>query len=74
VTPDGREIKGVTLNEDQFTLQMMDTAEHVHLFEKDKVRSIQETRESLMPIYNPTILSDPDLDDIIAFLLGVGTK
>ena len=74
VTPDGREIKGVTLNEDQFSLQMMDTAEHVHLFEKDKVRSIQETRESLMPIYNLTILSDPDLDDIIAFLLGVGTK
>ena len=74
VTPDGHEIKGVTLNEDQFSLQMMDTAEHIHLFEKDKLLSIQKSRDSLMPIYNPTILSDPDLDDIIAFLLSVGTK
>jgi len=74
VTPDGHEIKGVTLNEDQFSLQMMDTAEHIHLFEKDKLRSIQKSRDSLMPVYNPTILSDSDLDDIIAYLLSVGAK
>src|SRR5579863_10331758 len=74
VTPHGHEIKGVTLNEDQFSLQMMDTAEHIHLFEKDKLRSIQESRDSLMPVYNPTILSDVDLDDIVAYLLSVGTK
>src|SRR5580704_14520829 len=74
VTPDGHEIKGVTLNEDQFSLQMMDTAEHIHLLEKDKLLSIQKSRDSMMPIYNPTILSDPDLDDIIAFLLSVGAK
>jgi cytochrome c oxidase cbb3-type subunit III len=59
-TPDGHEIKGVTLNEDQFSLQMMDTAEHIHLFEKDKLLSIEKSRESLMPVYNPTILSDED--------------
>jgi cytochrome c oxidase cbb3-type subunit 3 len=74
VTPDGHEIKGVTLNEDQFSLQMMDTAEHIHLFEKDKLRSIQKSRDSLMPVYNPTILSDSDLDDIVAYLLSVGAK
>jgi cytochrome c oxidase cbb3-type subunit III len=74
VTPDGHEIKGVTLNEDQFSLQMMDTAEHIHLFEKDKLRSIQKSRDSLMPVYNPTILSDADLNDIIAYLLSVGAK
>src|SRR5580692_2125479 len=74
VTPDGHEIKGVTLNEDQFSLQMMDTAEHIHLFEKDKLRSMHKSRDSLMPVYNPTILSDQDLNDIVAFLLSVGTK
>jgi putative heme-binding domain-containing protein len=74
VTPDGQEIKGVTLNEDQFTLQIMDTTEEIHLFEKDKLRSIKKSRESLMPSYNPTILSDKDLNDIIAYLLGVGMK
>jgi cytochrome c oxidase cbb3-type subunit 3 len=74
MTPDGQEIKGVTLNEDQFSLQMMDMTERIHLFEKDKLRSIQKSRESLMPAYNPTTLSDQDLDDIVAYLLGVGAK
>jgi cytochrome c oxidase cbb3-type subunit 3 len=74
VTADGEEIKGVTLNEDQFSLQMMDTTEQIHLLEKDKLRSIQKSRESLMPIYNLTILSDKDLNDIIAYLLSVGMK
>jgi cytochrome c oxidase cbb3-type subunit 3 len=74
VTPEGQEVKGVTLNEDQFSLQMMDTAERIHLFEKDKLRSIQKSRKSIMPSYDPTILNDHDLDDIVAYLLSVSTK
>jgi cytochrome c oxidase cbb3-type subunit III len=74
VTNDGREIKGVTLNEDQFSLQVMDMTEQIHLFEKYKLRSVQKSRNSLMPVYNPTILSDGDLNDIVAYLLSVGTK
>ena len=74
VTSDGQQIKGVTLNEDQFSLQMMDTTERIHLLEKDKLHSIQTSRKSMMPLYDATILSDRDLDDIIAYLLTVGTK
>jgi putative heme-binding domain-containing protein len=74
VTPDGREIRGVTLNEDEFSLQMMDTTEQIHLFEKDKLGSIRKSRESLMPSYDLAILSDSDLQDIIAYLLNVGMK
>jgi putative heme-binding domain-containing protein len=74
VTPDGQEIKGVTLNEDQFSLQMMDISEQIHLFEKDKLRSVQESRDSLMPSYDQTLLSDRDLNDIVAYLLSVGGK
>src|SRR6266704_4260393 len=39
VTSDGQKITGVVLNEDSFTLQMMDTREQIHLLEKDKLRS-----------------------------------
>jgi cytochrome c oxidase cbb3-type subunit 3 len=74
VTPDGEEIKGVTLNEDSFSLQLMDTAEQIHLFEKDKLRSIKKSRESLMPPYDTGTLSDRDLSDIIAYLLAAGAK
>jgi putative heme-binding domain-containing protein len=74
ITANGEEIKGVTLNEDSFTLQMMDTAEHLRLLEKDKLRSINKTRQSLMPIYNSDLLSDKDLHDIIAYLISVGAQ
>lgn len=74
VTSDGVEIKGVTLNEDSFSLQLMDTAEQLHLFEKDKLRSITKGRASLMPSYDTATLSDRDLNDIVAYLLAEGTK
>jgi putative heme-binding domain-containing protein len=74
VTSDGKGIKGVTLNEDSFTVQIMDASEQIHLLEKDKLRSFQKTRESAMPLYSVSTLSDKDLDDILAYLVSVGAK
>jgi cytochrome c oxidase cbb3-type subunit 3 len=74
VTLDGNEVKGVTLNEDSFSLQVMDTAEQIRLFDKDKLRSIKKSRKSLMPAFDPGTLSDQDLNDVIAYLLEVGEK
>ncbi|MGA8866747.1 MAG: c-type cytochrome [Candidatus Sulfotelmatobacter sp.] len=74
VTGDGKEIKGVALNEDNFTVQIMDQNEQIHLLEKDKLRSFQKSRESMMPIYNSDILSDKNLEDLVAFLISVGAK
>lgn len=73
-TADGHKFVGVVLNEDHFTLQMMDLREQLHLFEKDKLRSYEKSRESLMPAYDQKQLSDKDLHDIIAFLLSVGAQ
>jgi mono/diheme cytochrome c family protein len=53
---------------------MMDLREQLHLFEKDKLRSYEKSRESLMPAYDQKMLSDKDLQDILAFLLSVGAK
>jgi putative heme-binding domain-containing protein len=74
VTADGKEIKGVALNEDSFTVQMMDTNEQIHLLRKDNLRSFHKSRESAMPKYNADSLSDKDLDDIVAYLTSVGAK
>lgn len=74
VTAEGQEIKGVTLNEDNFSLQIMDTAEHLYLLEKDKLRSITKTRQSLMPVYDKSLLSDSDLHDILAYLISVANQ
>ena len=74
VTGEGLEIKGVTMNEDNFSLQMMDASEQIHLFEKDKLRLIKKSRTSMMPAYDATLLGDKDLQDIVAFLQSVGGK
>jgi putative heme-binding domain-containing protein len=74
VTGEGKEIKGVTLNEDSFSVQIMDANEQIHLLEKDKLRSFQKSRESAMPKYGADVLSDKDLQDIVAYMIGVGAK
>lgn len=73
-TADGQKFTGVILNEDHFTVQMMDLREQIHLFEKDKLRSFEKSRKSLMPAYDKGMLSDKDLQDILAFLLSVGAQ
>jgi cytochrome c oxidase cbb3-type subunit III len=74
VTADGKEVKGVTLNEDNFSVQMMDTSENIYLFEKDKLRSFTKSRTSMMPKYDVSLLSDSDLSDIVAYLISTSAK
>jgi cytochrome c oxidase cbb3-type subunit III len=74
VAADGTEIKGVTLNEDSFSVQIMDANEQIHLLDKSTLRSFQKSRQSAMPKYGPDLLSDKDLEDIVAYLVTVGAK
>ena len=74
VTADGGKLSGIVLNQDQFTLQMLDSREQLHLFEKDKLRSFETRRESAMPVYDQKALSDKDLQDLLAYLFEVGGK
>ena len=69
VDTSGQKFQGTVLNEDNFTLQMIDTREQLHLFDKSKLKSLEETRQSLMPVYDQKMLPDKDLQDLIAFLL-----
>ena len=74
VAADGTKYQGVTLNEDSFTVQMLDLREQVHLFEKASLRSFEKTRESLMPAYDEKALPEKDLQDLLAFLASVSAK
>ena len=74
VTADGKEIKGVTMNEDSFSVQIMDMGGQIYLLSKDQLRSFQKSRESMMPVYGADTLSDQELEDIVAFMVGVGAK
>jgi cytochrome c oxidase cbb3-type subunit 3 len=74
VTQDGAAFQGVVLNEDSFTVQMMDVREQIHSFDKAQLKSYEKTRTSLMPAYDTNRLSEKDLDDLLAFLLKVSTE
>jgi cytochrome c oxidase cbb3-type subunit III len=68
VTADGTTIVGVPINEDTFTVQVMDTTERVHSLEKKSLRSLKHEDRSLMPAYPDTRLSAAELDDLVAYL------
>lgn len=74
VTSGGTKVLGVVLNEDSFTVQILDTREELHSFEKAKLRSYEKTRESLMPAYDTKALPDKELKDLIAFLLAASEQ
>lgn len=70
VTADGTKLQGTLLNEDSFTIQFLDTREQLHLFDKAALKSLQVSRESLMPAYDEKMLPEKDLQDLLAFLAG----
>lgn len=69
VTPEGGQpIRGVKKNEDLFSVQIMDTAERIQGYEKDKVKAVENGTRSMMPPFGPDRLSDSDLDDLVRYL------
>jgi putative heme-binding domain-containing protein len=71
ITKEGKKITGVALDEDSFSLQMMSMDQKLHLFQKSDVREVVHGSKSLMPAYPPQMLSDRDLQDLVAYLASL---
>ena len=50
-TKDGRKIEGLTLNEDDFSIQIRDTQGELKSFRKDDLKELRREPRSLMPAY-----------------------
>jgi hypothetical protein len=68
VTADGQKIVGVAKNEDTFSLQLIDTNQHLQFFLKKNLREVTHERKSLMPIYSEDMLKPVQLQDLVAYL------
>ena len=68
VTRDGKTIVGVPMDEDTFTVQIMDTGERIYSFDKKSLKSLRHENRSLMPAYGVDGLGEIDLQDLVAYL------
>src|SRR5258708_6678965 len=65
-TQDGRIIKGVLLNQDPHGLQMMGDDQQLHLFVREKLRSVTVDPASRMPTDYDKRLTPEELKDLLA--------
>ena len=68
VTRDGQKIRGVKKNEDDFSIQIMDTRERLQGYLKASLQQVIQEKGSVMPAYGVDRLSDKDLDDLLSYL------
>lgn len=71
VTADGREIRGLRVNEDAFSIQLRDGSNRFHSLEKASLSVLtKEFGTSLMPSARVS-LTDGEIDDLVAYLAGL---
>jgi len=68
VTVDGRRLSGIAKNDNNFSLQLLDSHDRLQLFTSDELREVTYKKQSLMPSnYNKT-LTPAQFQDLLAFL------
>ena len=70
VTRDGRTIRGRRLNEDTYTVQLIDEQERLVSLDKTDIRELELAKTSPMPPATTT-LSNDELPDMIGYLLSL---
>lgn len=70
VTRDGRTIRGRRLNEDTYTVQLIDDQERLVSLDKSDIREYERSKTSPMPSAMKALSSD-ELSDVIAYLLSL---
>jgi putative heme-binding domain-containing protein len=70
ITSNGRTIRGRRLNEDTYTLQLIDDKEQIVSLTKADLRSYEISRDTVMPSYAGTLTVE-EMSDVIAYLLSL---
>ena len=70
VTRDGRTLRGRRLNEDTYSVQIIDEEENLHSLDKAGLREISVATTASMPSYAERLTPD-ELADVIAYLVSL---
>lgn len=66
---DGSVVEGLRMDEDTFTIRVLDTNENLWHFVKSQVQSVETVKTSTMPAASD--LTDGQLDDLVAYLFSL---
>ncbi len=66
----GQKLSGVRLNEDTWTIQILDLAGRLHSFDKSNLSQLKVERRTSMPSFRDRF-SAKELDDVIAYLANL---
>ena len=67
---DGSVVEGLRVNEDTFSLRLIDQDENLWSFSKGQIRSYERIEDSTMPDYGQT-LTVSEVDDLVAYLFSL---
>jgi cytochrome c oxidase cbb3-type subunit III len=72
VTAEGKEVRGLRVDEDSFTIQVKDARNQLYSFRKSDLQTLdKEIGKSIMPNYSGKT-SASELDDLVAYLWSLG--
>jgi len=67
VTTDGRRLSGIAKNDNNFSIQLLDSHERLELFTRDELREVIY-KPSIMPRNYDKVLTPAEFQDLLAFL------
>lgn len=68
--PDGVAREGFRMNEDSFSLRIMDADDNLWSFPKNQIQGYERSETSTMPSYDQR-LTEAELDDLVAYLFSL---
>jgi putative heme-binding domain-containing protein len=73
LTRSGDRIRGIRLNEDEYTLQLRDMKETLRSFRKAELKEVKREPASVMPAYR-TALTASEIENLVAYLSSLRGK
>ena len=73
VTRAGERVRGIELNQDEYTIQLRDTKQNMRSFRKVDLKEVRREATSLMPTYR-TALSAGEIENLVAYLSSLRGK
>jgi cytochrome c oxidase cbb3-type subunit III len=68
ITKDGQRLSGIAKNDNNFSMQLLDSHDRLQLFTSNELREVVYKTQSLMPSNYGQTLTPSELQDLVAFL------